>query len=239
MISHHHRCIFVHVPKTAGQSIEQAFVRDLGLTWKTRMPLLLGDNPEPALGPPRLAHLTAGDYVALKYVPSTMFEEYYSFAFVRDPWARAASMYAYLGFAERCTFETFATTHLPGPLWSELAYFVRPQADFVLRDDGRPAVDFIGRFERLDLDFEQIATRVGLAERQLAHLNRTNPRKGPPPSVAPPRSRAQRFWRRLVREVRPPTFHAVRFTPVAIDAIGALYARDVQAFGYLPPPPQT
>ncbi len=33
MISHQHKCILVHVPKTAGQSIEHVFLDLHGLTW--------------------------------------------------------------------------------------------------------------------------------------------------------------------------------------------------------------
>ena len=61
MISHRHQCVFVHVPKTAGISIEHVFLAQYGLTWDERAPLLLRFNPDPALGPERLGHLTATD----------------------------------------------------------------------------------------------------------------------------------------------------------------------------------
>jgi len=57
MICAQYRCLFVHVPKTAGMSIDQVFLELVGLTWKTRAPLLLGGNDDPKLGPPRLEHL--------------------------------------------------------------------------------------------------------------------------------------------------------------------------------------
>ena len=57
MISHPHRTVFVHIPKCGGQSIETAFLADLGLGWKSRAPLLMGANDRPELGPPRLSHL--------------------------------------------------------------------------------------------------------------------------------------------------------------------------------------
>jgi len=34
MISHAHSAIFVHIPKTGGQSIAQIFLRLCGRTWK-------------------------------------------------------------------------------------------------------------------------------------------------------------------------------------------------------------
>ena len=41
MLSHQHKTIFIHVPKTAGQSIETLFLDDLGLKWDQRGSLLL------------------------------------------------------------------------------------------------------------------------------------------------------------------------------------------------------
>src|SRR5687768_14243923 len=62
VICREYRCLFVHVPKTAGMSIEHVFLRLVGLTWETRAPLLLGGNDDPRLGPPRLEHLKASEY---------------------------------------------------------------------------------------------------------------------------------------------------------------------------------
>lgn len=63
MISHKHRFIFVYIPKVAGLSIELYFLNNLGLDWKNRRPLLLMHNTEPEIGPQKLAHLLALDYV--------------------------------------------------------------------------------------------------------------------------------------------------------------------------------
>ena len=46
MISHKHKTIFVHIPKTGGQSVESVFIEDEGLTWDTRAPLLLRRNDD-------------------------------------------------------------------------------------------------------------------------------------------------------------------------------------------------
>jgi hypothetical protein len=47
VICHPYRCVFVHVPKSAGISIEHVFLGLLGLTWETRGPLLLRHNNDP------------------------------------------------------------------------------------------------------------------------------------------------------------------------------------------------
>ena len=53
MLSHQDKCLFVHIPKAAGQSVESIFVQRSGLTWQTRDALLLRPNKEPEQGPPR------------------------------------------------------------------------------------------------------------------------------------------------------------------------------------------
>jgi hypothetical protein len=44
MISYKRKCVFVHIPKCAGQSIESVFDNDAGLTWENRAPFLLRPN---------------------------------------------------------------------------------------------------------------------------------------------------------------------------------------------------
>ena len=97
MISHHHKCIFIHIPKTAGQSIEHCFIRSLGLTWETRAPLLLRYNDRPELGPPSLAHLKYSEYSEYKYITEEQIQTYFKFAFIRNPWSRLVSIYKYMG----------------------------------------------------------------------------------------------------------------------------------------------
>ena len=50
MILHKHKSIFIHIPKVAGKSIENVFIQELGLTYKTRKPLLLIPNDQPEIG---------------------------------------------------------------------------------------------------------------------------------------------------------------------------------------------
>ena len=58
MICREYQCLFVHIPKVAGQSIEQFFMNRLGLDWDSdRTEVLLGDNEDRTRGTQKLAHL--------------------------------------------------------------------------------------------------------------------------------------------------------------------------------------
>lgn len=178
MISHPHKTIFIHIPKCAGQSIENAFLNDLGLTWQTRAPLLLRFNDQPAIGPKRLAHLLARDYVRHHYVSQELYDSYYKFAVVRDPWARAVSFYKYMNV--NMGFDKFVLDWLPKQFerndGASSYWFVQPQANYVTKD-GKVIVDDIFKMEALSSDFPTIQQKAGLKS-DLPHTNKSVEKKG-------------------------------------------------------------
>ena len=145
MICRDYRCLFVHIPKTAGQSVEQVFLRLLGLSWETRAPLLLRGNDDPRLGPPRLAHLTAAEYVSCGYLTPAEFGTYFRFSIVRNPWDRIVSEYKYRRHPVTMDFKTYLFKRLPSPGWSEPYRHIIPQHDFLYDEAGRLLVDYVGK----------------------------------------------------------------------------------------------
>jgi hypothetical protein len=181
-----YQCLFVHIPKTAGQSVEHVFLDLLGLTWDGRAPLLLRHNDNPDLGPPRLAHLKAADYVRCGHVTQAQFDAYYKFAFVRDPWDRVVSMYRYFGFSTRLDFKPFLMKTFAKDIWHSRYWFVGPQYEYLYDQHGACLVDFVGRFERLQTDFDWVGRRLGLPTRTLPHVNGSADRDtGKPPPAVP------------------------------------------------------
>ena len=186
MISQKPPCVFVHIPKTGGQSIELVFLGLHGLTWNTRAPLLLRPNDDPALGPPVLAHLTAEDYTRLGHVSADDWERWFTFAFVRNPYDRLLSEYRY-SHRERParewpSFRSWVLEHFPKPGWSDPYNHVRPQVDYIYSTDGVQLVDFVGRFERISQDWPVICDRLGI-EVPLPHRNRTRTLPGVFPTL--------------------------------------------------------
>lgn len=171
MICKEYKCVFVHIPKTAGQSVEHLFLRLLGLTWHERAPLLLRYNRDPRLGPERLAHLTAEEYVRCGYMNEAEFSSYYKFSFVRNPWARLVSEYHYRKYAGNMDFKSFLMRGLPQPGPSDAYRHIVPQCDFLYDISGRLLVDFVGRFESLQADFDIVCQRLRIADTRLPHIN--------------------------------------------------------------------
>ena len=205
MISHPHKTVFVHIPKCGGQSIEAAFLADLGLSWNERAPLLLRPNDQPSLGPPRLAHLRARDYVACHYLSQELFDAYFSFALVRSPFARVLSFYHYLNppgtltqFVQHRLTAAFADKANP----KTQHYFLRPQVDFTENDRGIPMLDKIFRLEDLATAEAEIRTGSGL-KAPIPHANKSE--------------------RRASLE---------DFSRDDVAVIRALYEQDFEAFGY-------
>ena len=91
MISIKHKIIFIHIPKCAGQSIENIFLRDLGLCWEERYPLLLRPRKVNEKGPERLAHLYAEEYFKFGYIPKEKYDKFFKFSIIRNPIDRILS----------------------------------------------------------------------------------------------------------------------------------------------------
>lgn len=162
IVSHRARAIFVHVQKTAGSSIE-AVLR----------------AHDPAAG----SHLVDGsrhvDAVRLReHLGRAIWDRYFKFAFVRNPWDRLVSWYqmcvdvpepnAFQRYVREGfpTFESFVTGATTGPG----AKTTRNQLDYLADEAGRLIVDFVGRHENVEADFAAVAARLGL-DRELPRIN--------------------------------------------------------------------
>jgi hypothetical protein len=230
VICHAYRCLFVHVPKTGGMSIEDVFVRLVGLTWPNRAPLLLLGNDDPGLGPPRLAHLKAGEYVARGHLAAEQFATYFKFSFVRNPWDRIVSEYKYRGYPVKIDFKTYLFKHLPAPGWTDTYCHIIPQHDFLYDEAGKLLVDFVGRYESLQADFDKVCARVGIPPTPLPRVNR---------SMEEARLDTFRELRKQLRRAiwsreRKHTFphYTEYYDDESREFVGRLFRKDLEAFNY-------
>ena len=167
MISLAHRTVFVHVPKCGGQSVELAFLNDLGLSWKTRKALLLAARPKGWGGEhPRLAHLKAREYLGFDYLSREMWSKYFSFAIVRNPFARVASAYHYLD-PRIDSLEEFAVSLVQ----SRRKGFMDPAWDYFRDENGEQLVSAWYRLEEIAECWPAIAARSHLRDAPLPYRN--------------------------------------------------------------------
>ena len=231
MICHHYKCVFVHIPKTAGQSIEHAFLNLLNLNWEMRAPLLLRYNDHQELGPPRLAHLKAEEYVSYKYLTQEMFDDYYKFSFVRNPWSRMISFYKYFGFNKRYEFKSFLLNVFKNRVWQETYWFVGPQSEFVCDKDGNILMDYIGKFENLQNDFNYVFQKLGLSPTDIPHVNKsktTNPRLSFYPN------QLAKYLIYHINKKHMPSFKSYQeyYDNESREFVAELYKKDINLFGY-------
>lgn len=177
MISHDKKCIFIHIPKCGGTSIEDViWPKDQG---RTENDLWMGfvnrfENKYQTGG---LQHLLARQ--VREEVGPDVFSDYYKFAFVRNPWDRIVSQFAYMQQRPDLmdylgmTAETEFKAYLDLIRLKEHVQWM-PQVRFLLDQDGSVLVDRIGRLESFNEDCAQIFAALGLTLDQLpGHANRS------------------------------------------------------------------
>lgn len=179
MLSQRHKLIFVHIPKCAGQSVEQLFLEDLGLTWKTRSPLLLRPRGEHEAGPEKLAHLYAYEYVKFEKISRRGFDTYFKFSVVRDPIDRMISELNYRRikrgrFGVSSAEEYIETTLSKAEQYSDVRRHLEPQVNFLFSEDGSSMlVDRVIHFDNLDREIGEISNQFCLKKGlKLKHANR-------------------------------------------------------------------
>ena len=170
MIDHTHRCLYVHIPKTGGNSVNRVF----GVGWEN--------------------HKDLARYAA--ELPPAVFAGLFTFAIVRNPWERLFSDYNYqlkksrpeasklfifteAGAKRRFTAWVRAVLGEPhrytpdnwgGEVSSGLHRW-SPQVDWISLG-GRIAVDRVLRMERLPGEFAALARERGWPAVRLPHRNR-------------------------------------------------------------------
>lgn len=151
MIDHKHKCIFIHIPRCGGTSIEIAMY---GKNW-----FYVESSTK---------HLIAS---TAKNIYKPYWNDYFKFSFVRNPWDRMVSLAKYptvyklnlnkgklVGFEEY--FKEFPEIEVDKRSKSLNDTFY-PIKNSVYLNILNVELDFIGRFENLNEDFEFIYKSIG------------------------------------------------------------------------------
>ena len=149
MISLVHKVIFIHIPKCAGQSVEETFLNDLQLSWDDHR-YLFGCFEKPTSWtkniPGRIAHLTAKEILDFKFLPIEIFNSFYKFSIVRDPVQRLVSSWNYLDPEEN--FDDWVSSKVSSG-HKENNYFFKDQTDYLFDENNKSLVDDIVPFKTL------------------------------------------------------------------------------------------
>lgn len=166
-LSDRHRCIFIHVPKTAGTSIKEAL----------HMP---GSGHPPWQYYYRLHH--------------EKWKAYRKFTVVRNPWDRAASAYYYAKLETSYWHNPTAGMHpdyalLKNKTFEECLHILKTERELLKHESWHPQslwiagteslsnqlmVDYVLTYENLKNDFNQLCNILDVRPQNLPHSNQSN-----------------------------------------------------------------
>jgi len=149
MINHEYKCIFIHIPRTAGTSVELTIDNK---NWATNI---------------KEKHLIAS---VAKYVYRDYWDEYFKFTIIRNPWDRVVSMTKFPTYY-MCQVKS-GMVNLNGYLKKYPSVEVDPRAvnhpnqtnvyspDAVYLNILDEPIDYIARFETLQTDWKYIQDKI-------------------------------------------------------------------------------
>lgn len=202
MISHSHKFIFIHIPKTGGTTVE-SLLKDYGVLLQGR-----------------------GNFhsIYFKHIPTekleTMmgdeYQRYFKFSFVRNPWDWLISIYEFCrGFAYPFLYDSEFSSlkvpveyqNMPFEQWLRWFHetFNMQQSDIISNSKGGLSVDRVFRYENLKTDIEELGAELGLSLKQnIPRLKASN---------------------------RKPLDHYYN-SGKSVDLVQKYFSKDIERFGY-------
>lgn len=173
MINRDHKFIFIHIPKTGGEAISEALSTKSSknkheFVWENSI---------------RDKHETITECMMLK----KNINNYFKFAFVRNSWDILVSNWSYWKqrnmIPPEITFNTYIknlqelTIEVPEKYFSNSQRKVNvlyPQYFYISDWWGNNVMDFVGRFENFQNDFDTICDKIGIPRRIIPRKNSSN-----------------------------------------------------------------
>jgi hypothetical protein len=172
MISHRYKCIFIHIPRTGGSSIERALCgRDW---WEVEQ---------------NTKHIIASQ---AKRLYEDYWDDYFKFAVIRNPWSRMVSCLKYPGYFAgelqgNHTFKEFLQGYMktfgaPVTVEHDRRFHDHVKSQRAVRNSVYlnmldEDLDYIVRFEQLEKGFQHIKGLLGTKDLSLPRLEVSSHRR--------------------------------------------------------------
>ena len=171
LISDSHQFIFVHIRKAAGSSIRDtleplSLVKPTDNWSKIKSRFLRTEKDYKKYAFRQHDNIN----VARRLMPSELFESYFKFAFVRNPWDRLVSEYEFIrrrpdhgrhSKVMKMGFEKYIVY--------QSKRFDAHQINMLADKNGNLLMDFIGKFENLHDDWNRVTVKLGIESKELTH----------------------------------------------------------------------
>lgn len=237
MIDPGNKCLFVHVPKSAGTFIEHtlmgnrsSYTLDLKDTYTMYTSRDKGCNAiDFTCKKSGKYHMPAKHWsnsVYKQYMHPGMYKNFYKFTFVRNPWVRMHSLYNYMQYNARRKGRSDGNTYVLDynfPQWIELVnkhvgtskiskiVSYAPNNGISQLDfievNGQNNMDYVGKTETFKDDFKKVWLALGNDPNVLNFERKIN----------------------QVKKVKTPW---EAYTPKSKEIVKSLCKRDIEAFGY-------
>lgn len=180
MISHKYKFIFIHIPKCAGTSVSTFLNEGKKLSWKEpNYELIHGYCPKRRIF---MQHATADQLLEMESIPENIWESYFKFTFVRNPYDRAISDYNWLkkdqnikgNFKDYLNSKGVFKKYLEdkGELYYRGEHKYTQTSFFDI--EGKLQMNYIGRFETIDSCMVNILNKLGGDKRLIGHENKSD-----------------------------------------------------------------
>ena len=170
LVSDDHKLVFVHIQKTGGSTVQRLLEKHI---------------------PDLRSILTRHDFASRGMQELEGWNDYFRFAFVRNPWDRLVSWYSMVTTYPRggnqlwryvrensSTFEEFIYNCTDEVKIKKGVYysFAYNQLDYVTDESGDLLVDFIGKLENFERDLPEVFSRIGLELEAIPRKNSSDHR---------------------------------------------------------------
>jgi hypothetical protein len=175
IVSHTYKYIFIHVSKTAGSSIQKLLHRH-----NNKKDICIGIPGNGAI-------VGMNDHATIEQVRNAYpreYDEYFKFAFVRNPWDRMVSSYCFRNRKRIDWKNDFSfirkgfikeTNSIGSSFFLERPHLMHPFDTISI--DGVVRMDVVYRFETLHEDIKDICWRLGVSDNGAMPMEMTKMRK--------------------------------------------------------------